>query len=66
MIKNLTSWMPAPLKKAAATFVFSSTGILVGGALGDIAVWETALWVGVGAMINFVYRWSEQYLSTEV
>lgn len=47
-------------KKALATFVFASTGILVGGAVGGIKVWETAFWAGVGALINFLYRASEQ------
>lgn len=54
--------MPAPLKKAVATFVFASTGILLGGALGNLDVWKTSLWVGVGAVVNFLYRWSEEYL----
>lgn len=55
------------LKKAVATFIFASTGIVVGGAVGDIKVWETAFWVGVGAVVNFVYRATEEYLKdTEV
>jgi hypothetical protein len=49
-------------KKAVATFVFASTGVLVGGALADIEVWETAAWIGLGALINFAYRWSEETL----
>lgn len=49
-------------KRAVATFVFATTGILVGGALGDLAVWSTALWVGIGAVINFIYRWTEAWL----
>ena len=53
----------APAKKALATFVFSSTGILVGGALGGVEVWKTALWAGVGAVINFLYRASEQFIN---
>jgi hypothetical protein len=57
----MDKWMIS-LKKAVATFVFASTGILIGGALGDVDVWETAGWVGVGALINFAYRWSESTL----
>jgi uncharacterized oligopeptide transporter (OPT) family protein len=53
----------APAKKALATFVFASTGILVGGALGGLEVWKTALWAGVGALINFLYRASEQFIN---
>jgi hypothetical protein len=52
----------ASLKKALATFVFASTGILMGGALGGLEVWKTALWVGVGALVNFAYRASEQFI----
>ena len=50
-------------KKAVATFVFASTGILVGGAVGGLEIWKTALWTGVGALINFVYRASEEYIN---
>lgn len=51
-------------KKAVATFVFASSGILVGGAVGGLEIWKTALWTGVGALINFVYRASEQYINS--
>lgn len=50
-------------KKALATFVFASTGILMGGALGGLEVWKAALWAGVGALINFLYRASEQFIN---
>lgn len=50
-------------KRALATFVFAFTGVLVGGALGTIPVWESALWAGAGALINFVYRAAESYLA---
>lgn len=53
----------AAAKKALATFVFASTGILMGGALGGLEVWKTALWAGVGALINFLYRASEQFVN---
>lgn len=51
-------------KKAVATFIFASTGILVGGAIGGLEIWKTALWTGVGALINFVYRASEEYINS--
>ena len=51
-------------KRAVATFVFAFTGVVVGGALGTVPVWESALWAGVGALINFVYRAAESYLAT--
>jgi len=44
--------------------VFASTGILVGGAVGGLEIWKTALWTGVGALINFVYRASEEYINS--
>ena len=50
-------------KKAVATFIFASTGILVGGAVGGLDILKTALWTGVGALINFVYRASEEYIN---
>ena len=50
-------------KKAVATFIFASTGILVGGAVGGLDIWKTALWTGVGALINFVYSASEEYIN---
>lgn len=53
-------------KRAIATFLFASTGILIGGALGDVDVWSTAGWVGLGAVINYVYRASQAYLEVEV
>lgn len=52
------------VKRALATFVFAFTGVLVGGALGTVPVWESALWAGVGALVNFVYRAAETYLNT--
>ena len=52
------------LKRALATFVFAFTGVLVGGALGTVPVWESALWAGLGAVLNFVYRAAEAYLNT--
>ena len=51
-------------RKAVATFIFASTGILVGGAVGGLEIWKTALWTGVGALINFVYRASEEYINS--
>ena len=36
----------------------------MGGALGGLEVWKTALWTGVGALVNFLYRVSEEYIKT--
>ena len=51
-----------PLKKAVATFVFATSGALIGTPLFGIEFWKTAAAVGLGALLNFVYRWSEAYL----
>lgn len=50
------------LKKAVATFVFATTGALIGTPLFGVEFWKTAAAVGLGALINFIYRWSEEYL----
>ena len=54
----------AAANKALATFVFSSTGILIGGAIGGLEIWKTAFWAGVGALINYLYRASEEYIDS--
>lgn len=48
-------------RKALATFVFATTGQLVGFPIleVDVAVWKTAAASGVGALLNLAYRWSE-------
>jgi hypothetical protein len=58
------SKLSAAARKAAATFIFATTGCLVGFnvmAL-DVAVWETALATGLGALLNLAFRWSEAAL----
>lgn len=51
----------AAFRKALATFVFATTGQLVGLPLldVDIAVWKSVAASGVGALLNLAYRWSE-------
>lgn len=48
-------------RKALATFVFATTGQLVGLPLldVDVAVWKSVAASGVGALLNLAYRWSE-------
>ena len=48
-------------RKAVATFLFASTGVVVGSSVFDVGwpLWQQALSVGVGALLNLVYRWSE-------
>jgi hypothetical protein len=49
------------LKKAVATFVFATAGMLVGVPLFDIdaATWQLVLSTGIGSLINLAYRWAE-------
>jgi hypothetical protein len=51
----------AAFRKALATFVFATTGQLVGLPLldVDVAVWKSVVASGVGALLNLAYRWSE-------
>ena len=50
-------------RKALATFVFSTTGVLIGiTALDDVELWKLAASTGIGAVINFAYRWAESVL----
>jgi hypothetical protein len=51
-------------RRAVATFVFSSLGVIGGGAvLGvDASTLELALLTGVGAVLNLAYRWAEAEL----
>lgn len=49
------------LKRAVATFIFATTGVLVSNPIFNIdaAVWKVAAATGLGALINLAYRWSE-------
>jgi hypothetical protein len=49
-------------RKAVATFLFAGLGVLVGKPLFDIGapVWKLAASVGLGAVLNLIYRWAEK------
>jgi hypothetical protein len=53
------------LKKAVATFVFATTGTLIGNPVFNlnVAVWKVAAATGLGALINLAYRWSEAVIN---
>jgi hypothetical protein len=54
--------LPSPLRKALATFVFSTTGVLIGVNNifdADVAVWQLVASTGIGSLINLAYRWAE-------
>jgi len=48
-------------RKAVATFVFATGGVLIGNSVFsiDAATWKLAAGTGLGALINLAYRWSE-------
>jgi hypothetical protein len=56
----MTKFLPAA-RKAIATFLFATLGVLIGFNIADVdvATLEVALGTGLGAIINLVYRWSE-------
>lgn len=56
----------AAARKAVATFLFASLGLLIGAPLLDIdtETWKLALSTGLGALINLIYRWAEKAQST--
>lgn len=49
-------------RKALATFLFSSLGVIGTSSLFGKGVLIPALGVGVGALVNLAYRWSEAVL----
>jgi hypothetical protein len=53
------------LRRAIATFVFAIAGVAAGTAAGDLKVSESALWAGVGALLNFAYRAAEAYITAK-
>lgn len=52
----------AAARKALATFLFSSLGVVISQPLLDVDVptWKLAAGVGIGALANLVYRWAEK------
>lgn len=52
----------AAFRKAVATFLFASLGLLIGAPVFgiDAAAWKIAASTGLGAVLNLVYRWAEK------
>lgn len=48
-------------RKAIATFLFATLGVIAGMSVMDVnvATWQIAASTGIGAVLNLVYRWSE-------
>lgn len=64
-LADITASWPKPFKKALATLIFATTGALVGAPLFDMAVWKGAAAAGIGAVVNYIYRAAEEYLSND-
>lgn len=49
-------------RRAVATFLFASIGLLIGAPVFgiDVATWKLAASTGLGAVLNLVYRWAEK------
>lgn len=49
-------------RKATATFLFGSLGVITGQQVFDIdaPTWKLSASVGVGAVLNLLYRWAER------
>jgi hypothetical protein len=56
-----------PFRRALATFVFATTGVLIGQPVFDLDVdtWKLVASTGIGSLINLAYRWAEATLKTE-
>ena len=56
--------MKPALKKAAATFIFSTGGLFIGINVFevDFEFWKLILSTGLGSLINLGYRWAEDTL----
>lgn len=48
--------------RAVATFIFAFLGVAAGSATGQLEISESAIWAGVGALLNLAYRAAEAYI----
>lgn len=48
-------------RRALATFIFATLGVVIGQPLLDIDVetWKLAVSTGAGSLLNLAYRWAE-------
>ena len=53
------------IRRAVATFIFAFVGVAAGSATGQLQISDSALWAGVGAVLNFVYRAAEAYVNAK-
>ncbi len=50
------------IRRAIATFIFAFVGVAAGSATGQLEISDSAIWAGVGAVLNLVYRATEAYI----
>jgi len=50
------------IRRAIATFIFAFVGVAAGSATGQLEISDSAIWAGVGAVLNLVYRAAEAYI----
>lgn len=53
------------IRRAVATFIFAFVGVAAGSATGNLEISDSALWAGVGALLNFAYRAAEAYIAAK-
>jgi hypothetical protein len=52
------------IRRAVATFIFAFVGVAAGSATGQLEITDSAIWAGVGAVLNLLYRAVEAYIRT--
>lgn len=53
------------VRRAVATFIFAFVGVAAGSATGQLEISDSAIWAGVGAVLNFTYRALEAYINAK-
>lgn len=61
MSENTRKAFAPAFRKAVATLIFSTLGVIVGIPVLDIDVetWKLAASTGIGSLVNLAYRWAE-------
>lgn len=55
------------LRKAVATFLFSTLGMLLGVNVLDVDIetWQLVLSTGIGSLLNLLFRWAESVVKED-
>jgi len=56
------------IRKAVATFLFSTIGVTIGVNVldADIEFYKLVLSTGIGAVLNYAYRWAESVMKEDL